>query len=254
MKKTLLLLPFLLLLSACTVVGPGERGVRVSLGTVSEDPKPPGAYLWIPFIVGMQAINVQLQKDDIKADAASKDMQDVHAVVAVNWSLAPEDVVKTFKNIGDEDEVNERILRPAVNEVLKAATAKRTAEEILTQRQSLKKDIDDGLRERLGKYGIKFEDASVTNLSFSAGFSQAIEHKQIAEQQAKQAFYVAEKATQDAKAAVEKAKGTAESQRLMISTLTPAILQMKAIEKWDGKYPQVMGTGALPFINMNLGK
>ncbi len=243
-----------LFLTACSVVGPGQRGVRVSLGSVSEDPKPPGAYLWIPFLLGMTKINVQIQKVNVKASAASKDMQDVDAVVSVNWSMKSDSVVKTFKEIGDEDDVENRILVPAVNEVMKAATAKRNAEEILTKRLEMKHDIDEGLKERLDAYGITFYDISIVDLKFSEGFTQAIEHKQIAEQQAKQAAYVAEKATQDAKAEVERAKGKNEAQKLLQTTTSAAILQKAAIDKWDGHFPQVMGSSALPFINMRLGK
>lgn len=241
-----------LLLTGCSVVGPGERGVRVSLGTVSEDPKLPGAYLWIPGLLGMAKVDVQIQKSDIQSTAASKDMQDIQAEIAINWSLSPENVVKTYKEIGDEYYVAQRILIPAVNEVMKAATAKRTAEEVLTHRMEMKKDIDDGLVARLKQYGITLHDVSIVNLKFSEGFTQAIEHKQIAEQQAQQAVYVSQKATQEAKAEVERAKGQAEAQRLVQTSTTAAILQQRAIEKWDGKFPQVMGSGALPFINLKM--
>lgn len=239
-----------LMLTSCTIVGPGERGIRISLGSVSEDSKPSGAYLWLPFVLGMAKIDMQIQKSEIEATAASKDMQDVTAKVAINWSMSPENLVKTYKEIGDEDDVSKRILMPAVNEVLKASTAKRTAEEILTKRLEMKKDIDEGLKERLGKYGIALQDISITNLKFSDGFAQAIEHKQIAEQQAKQAAYVAEKATQDAKAEVERAKGQAEAQRLLKESITPGLLQKMAIEKWDGHFPQYMGGGPVPFLNI----
>lgn len=251
MKKLGLLL-VTVMLSACAVVGPGQRGVRVTLGSVSDDVKPSGAYFWVPFVYSIKKINVQIQKGQIEATAASKDMQDIHATVAVNWSLSPENVVKTFKEIGDEEDVENRILTPAVNEVLKAATAQRTAEEILTHRLEMKKNIDEQLAERLKQYGITMHDVSIVNLKFSDGFTQAIEHKQIAEQQAKQASYVAEKATQDAKAEVERAKGQAAAQNLIRSTMTKEILQQRAIEKWDGKFPQVMGSGALPFLNLKL--
>lgn len=249
------LLSLAAMLCSCSVVGPGQRGVRVSLGSVSDEPKPPGAYLWLPLLLGMAKIDVQIQKAQIKADAASKDMQDVHAEIAVNWSMNAKNVVQTFKEIGDEDAVLERILAPAVNEVMKAATAKRTAEEVLTHRLEMKKDIDEGLMARLLQYGIALHDVSIVNLSFSHSFTEAIEEKQIAEQKAKQASYNAEKATQDARAEVEKAKGTAEAQRLMKSTITAEILQQRAIEKWDGHFPQVMSAnGALPFLNMAVTK
>ncbi|HRH25100.1 MAG TPA: prohibitin family protein [Candidatus Paceibacterota bacterium] len=246
--KKLVLLSFLL--GGCSIVGPGQRGVRISLGTVSEEPKMPGAYLWIPFILGMSKIDVQIQNEVVESTGATKDMQDVHASLAVNYSITPNKVVKTYKDIGDEKDVFNRIISPSVNEVMKASISKRTAEEVLTKRMDMKLDIDNGLKDRLEKNGVTLHDVSIVNLNFSRGFTDAIEKKQIAEQEAKQAFYGAQKATQDANAAIEKAKGEAASQNLIRASITKEILQQRAIEKWDGRFPQVMGAQALPFIDL----
>lgn len=249
--KQLVVIFALIGLSACTVVGPGERGVRVSLGTTSSDVKEPGAYLWIPFLVGMSKIDVQIQKSEIEASAASSDMQEIKTHVAVNWSLSPDKVVQTYKTIGDERDVLDRIISPAVNEAFKSAIARHTAAEVLGKRMVLKKEIDDGLMSRLAAYGVTLNDVSIVNLTFSSEFTKAIEEKQVAEQKAEQAKYAALQAVEDAKAAVNQARGQAESQRLVKETITPALLQKLAIEKWDGKFPQYMGgSGPLPFLNV----
>ncbi|MGB7414925.1 MAG: SPFH domain-containing protein, partial [Thermosynechococcaceae cyanobacterium] len=100
--------------------------------------------------------------------------------------------------------------------------------------------------------GLIVDDTSLVNISFSPEFSQSIEAKQIAEQEAKKAQYQAQKAAQESVALVNRAKGQAEAQRLQKLSLTPAILQQQAIEKWDGKFPMVMGgSGTLPLININ---
>ena len=81
--------------------------------------------------------------------------------------------------------------------------------------------------------------------------TKAIEAKQIAEQEAKQAEFTVQKATQDAQAEINRAKGQAEAQRLQRQSLTPEILQQQAIEKWNGQFPTVMGGGGtLPLINI----
>lgn len=248
------LIALLVVMSGCSVVGPGQRGVRISLGKASDDAKDPGAYLWIPFLMGMKQIDVQIQKSEIEASAASSDMQEIKTHVAVNWSLSPDQVVKTYKTIGDEDDVLNRIIAPAVNEAFKSAISKKTAAEVLGKRMVLKQEIDDVLKTRLIAYGVTLNDVSIVNLTFSAEFTKAIEEKQIAEQQAEQAKYSAAKAIEDAKAQVNIARGQAESQRLVKETITPALLQKMAIEKWDGKFPQVMGAQGVPFLNMNLNK
>lgn len=92
----------------------------------------------------------------------------------------------------------------------------------------------------------------MVNVSFSPEFAKAIEAKQIAEQEAKRAEFEALKAEKEAQAEVNRAKGQAEAQRLQRETLTPQLLQKQAIEKWDGRFPMVMGgSGALPFINIS---
>lgn len=244
-----LILLCLLSLTACSVVGPQQRGVRVVLGTVSEEPKAPGVYLWVPFVISMHKIDITIQNEKVSESSSSKDMQEITAEVAVNWSLSAEKVVETYKTIGDEDDIVKRILIPAVNEVMKASTAKRTAEEVLSQRMALKKDIDDGLLERLARYGITLHDVNIVNLRFSKDFENAIERKQVAEQEAKQAEYTTLKAVQDAKAEVAKARGQAEAQNLLKTTLTHEILESRAIDKWNGVLPQVTN-GATPFINV----
>lgn len=250
--KKLILIATMLGLTACSVVGPGERGLRVSLGSVSDEAKPSGAYLWIPFIYGMKTINVQLQKSDVKTGAASQDMQEITTEIAVNWSINPEMVVNMYKKIGDENDVFERIIQPAVSEVLKSATSKRTAEQVLTQRMDLKKDIDTGLKERLAGYGVTLNDVSIVNLSFSPEFTKAIENKQVAEQRAKEASYEAMQATETAKATVNKAKGEAEANSLKQKTLTPQLIQYEAVQKWNGALPTVNAGGATPFLNLNI--
>ncbi|NET72054.1 MAG: prohibitin family protein, partial [Sphaerospermopsis sp. SIO1G2] len=136
--------------------------------------------------------------------------------------------------------------------VFLAVAAFKTAEEIITKRTELKKEIDTNLKERLASYGIIVDDVSLVNFSFSPEFSRAIEAKQIAEQEAKQASFIAQKATQEAQAEINRAKGQAEAQRLQRLTLTPELLQKQAIEKWDGRFPMVMGgDGAVPLINID---
>lgn len=250
--KKILLLAVMGCLMGCSVVGPGNRGIRVSLGTASDDVKEPGAYVWIPFLMGMTKINVQVQRSDVEASAASKDMQEIKTHVAVNWAITPEKVVETFKNIGDEDDVLQRIIEPSVSEVFKAAISQKTAEEVLGKRMELKAEIDKNLKERLSHYGVNLSDVSIVNLTFSKEFTDAIEEKQIAEQGALKAKYTAQKAIEDAKAEVYKAEGQAKAQNLLRSTLTPDLLQKMAIERWDGKFPQVIGTGTMPFLNMKM--
>lgn len=233
------------------IVNAGDRGVMMKFGKVQDGILDEGIHPIMPIVTTVKSLSVRVQKNDIPAAAASKDLQDVKINVALNWSIDPKQVNKVFQQIGDEQQIVLRIISPAVAEVVKAATAKKNAEEIITKRTELKQEIDNQIKERLAPYGLLVQDISLVDVTFSPEFAKAIEAKQIAEQEAKRAEFIALKATQEAQADINRAKGQAEAQRLVRQTITPELLQKQAIEKWDGRFPTVMtGDGTLPFINV----
>ncbi|MEG5066549.1 prohibitin family protein [Microcoleus sp. B3-A4] len=240
-----------LILRPFALVGAGERGVMMRFGKVQNAILDEGIHPILPIVTSVKTISVRVQKTDLKADAASKDLQSITTDLAVNWNVDPAKVNQVFQQVGDEEQIVTSILSPAISEVLKAATSKKTAEEIITKRTELKTEIDNSLKKRLEPYGVIVRDVSLIDFGFSPEFSKAIESKQIAEQEAKQAEFTVQKATQDAQAEINRAKGKAEAQRLQRQTLTAEILQQQAIEKWNGQFPTVMGGGGtLPLINI----
>lgn len=248
----LLFLFLAMMLRPFAIVNAGERGVVMQFGKVQDTVLDEGLHPIIPIVTTVKKLNVRVQQNSFNAGAASKDLQKITTELAVNWHIDPLKVNRVFQQVGDEELIVNGIMTPAVSEVLKAATAKKTAEEIITKRTELKQEIDANLKGRLEPYGVIVDDVSLVNFSFSPEFSRAIEAKQIAEQEAKQASFIAQKATQEAQAEVNRAKGQAEAQRLQRLTLTPELLQKQAIEKWDGRFPMVMGgNGAVPLININ---
>lgn len=235
-----------------TIVNAGERGVVMRFGKVQDAVLDEGIHPIMPIVTSVKRLSVRVQQNSFDADAASKDLQKVSTQLAINWHIDAAQVNKVFQRIGDEKEIVSRIITPAVSEVLKAATAKKTAEEIITKRTDLKEEIDSALESRLAAYGVLVDDVSLVDFTFSPEFSKAIEAKQIAEQEAKQAEFIALKASKEAIADVNRAKGQAEAQRLQRLTLTSELLQKQAIEKWDGRFPTVMGgSGTLPLINID---
>lgn len=229
----------------------GNVGVLTQFGKVMNTYSP-GFYIKIPWgVQHMIQIDTRVQKDDVKAEAGSKDLQTVNTDIVVNYHIFPSKAGEIYQTIGDNKSVKDNIVAPAVSEVVKASVALKTAEEILTKRTELKADIDKKLSERLAGYNIILNDVSIVNVDFSKEFNMAIEAKQVAEQQSQQAKFVADKAVKDAEAIVNKAKGDAEAQRLQQQTLTAEILQKQALEKWDGVLPVYVGSGPIPFLNIN---
>ncbi len=247
----ILLLVLAIIFRPFSIVNAGERGVIMQLGKVQDRVFDEGIHPIIPIVTSVKNISIRIQNTSFKADATDKDLQKMTAEIAVNWNIEPRRVNKVFQEIGDEQQIATGIIAPAVSEVFKAAISQRTTEEIITKRAEIKAEIDRNLKKRLATYGVIVDDVSIVNFAFPEEFSKAVEARQIAEQQAKQAEFLAEKSDQEALANINRAKGEAEAQKLQEKTLTPAFLQKQAIEKWDGKFPMVMtGDGKLPMINI----
>lgn len=250
-KLTALLFLITILLTPFVVINAGERGVLMQFGKVQETVLGEGIYVIVPIVNTVKKISVRVQKQELFAEAPSKDLQDVYIDVALNWHIMPEETNVIFQNIGDEKDVVEKIINPAVEEVLKSIIAKYTAEEIVTKRGEVKFDVDNTLKTRLHSYHIAVDDISLVHFNFSDRFSEAVEAKQIAEQDAKRAGFVALKAAKEAEAKVNLAKGEAEVNRLLHESLTNEILERQAIEKWDGKLPLIMTKDNPSILNMN---
>ncbi|MEG4404486.1 prohibitin family protein [Microcoleus sp. MON2_D5] len=232
------------------IVNAGERGVLMQFGKVQQQVLGEGIHVIFPTVYTVKKLSVRVQKQESSAEASSKDLQDVFTDVALNWHIIPEKANAIFQQIGDEKEVVARIIEPAVQEVLKAVMAKYTAEEIITKRGEVKAAVDDYLTLRLVTYYIAVDDISLVHVHFSERFSEAVEAKQIAEQEAKRGEFLALKAVKQAEAKVNLAKGEAEVQRLLRDNLTPELLERQAIEKWDGKLPLIVGDGGKNLLDL----
>lgn len=245
------LLGLMVLTSGCTQVNTGERGVVTHFGKVDTDILGEGLHFFFPIGTSVHRISVKTVLTQVETQAASKDMQVVKAHVAINWHLTPDKVADVFQKVGNEDDIERVILQPALSEVFKAETAKKTAEEILSKRAELVEMVDTNLHARVGSYGLTVDDVSVINIDFSAEFNHAIEAKQVAEQEAEKAKYHAQEAANEAQATINKARGQAESQRLLVQTLNPLLIKKAAVDKWDGHFPQVMGSSTLLMKDVN---
>ena len=241
----------LLLSNIFTVIPAGRRGVVMKFGKVQPTILDEGLHLKPPIGTNIKTLSVRVHKTDIEVPAGTKDLQIITTALSLNWHLDPTKVNQIYQEIGSEDDIANTVIIPAMTEVLKAATPKRNAEEIIKKRAELKAEIDVAIELRLREYGIIVDDASLVNIAFSPEFSKSIEAKQIAEQEAKQAEYEAIKAARQADAEVNRAKGKAEAQRLLQKSLTPELIQQEAIAKWNGEFPTVItGDGTLPFIDV----
>jgi regulator of protease activity HflC (stomatin/prohibitin superfamily) len=254
----LIILGVVILIFAVGVLGSfftvdsGQRGVLLTFKKASPISYEPGLHFKWPIVQSVVTMDVQTQKYEVdKASAASKDLQTVTTNVVVNYYLNPNDVPDIFVNLGVGFE--DRIIQPAVLEVIKASTADYTAEELITKRPEVKTKIDMALTDRLKSYGINVRDISITNFDFSPEFNTAIEQKVTAQQNALAAKNKLEQIQYEAQQRVTTA--TAEAQAIQIQAAAIQsqggrdYVQLQAIGKWDGHLPTYTG-GAMPFINV----
>lgn len=252
----LLFVGVVLLLMSVTQIGATQRGVVTLFGKV-QGTVDPGLHFLNPF-ADVHKFDVQTQKESTDATAASKDLQDVSTSVALNYNVNPNGVVGLYLAVGDE--VVTRIIDPSLQESIKAATAKYTAEELITKRAIVTDEILANVRkaveERLQGDFIVVDAIAITNFSFSESFNAAIESKVTAEQNALAQKNKLEQVKYEAQQTIEKAKAEAESIRIQAQAVTSQggadYVKLKAIEKWNGNVPTTMVPGAtVPFIDLN---
>ncbi|MBR7165433.1 MAG: prohibitin family protein [Clostridia bacterium] len=240
------------LANSFVIVEAGHTGVVLTLGRVSEGVLQEGFHLKAPFVQEVVKINNRITKLEVNTEAFSKDLQTVSTTLAINYRVDTAKSYSIYKNIGRDYE--SILMTPAVNEVLKAITAQYTAEESVTNRAIISDGLISGLNEKLNGEGLYVTDVNILNFDFSEAFINAIEEKQVAQQQLLKAETEKQTAITNAEAEAEtiriKAEAEAEANQIVSRSLSDLIIENKKIEKWNGQLPQVQGD-ADPLVTIN---
>jgi len=258
-KKIILVVVIILILTLFrpwVIIGPGERGVVANFGAIESEVLGEGIHFRVPVMQKVQIVDVKINKIVTDAASASSDLQDVALSVALNYHIIPDKANIVFQSIGTEYKT--RIIDPAIQEVMKAVSALYTAEELITKRPAVSAEMQEALTKRLFASNIAVDAFSIVSFSFSAIFTDAIEAKQTAEQNALKAKRDLDRIKVEAEQTIAAATAEAEALRLQKMNITPDLIELrkieanlKAIEKWDGVLPEVTGAGAVPFIGIN---
>lgn len=231
------------------VVPAGNRGVVFDqIHGVQQYALNEGVNFITPFIQKVILFDVRVQKDESEASASSKDLQMVSTKVALNLKLNPKNVFAVYQQVGPS--YLQTIVHPAIAESVKAITAKYTAEELITRREEVKNGIAELLAHHLDKSNIELVNTYITDFAFSRGFSESIEAKQIAEQTALKAKRDLDRVRIEAEQKIASARAEAESLKMQKEAITTNLLELRAIEKWDGVLPIFSGSGGTPFIDL----
>ena len=249
----------IVLFGSIGTIDAGERGVRTRFGAVKGVVEQ-GLYFKLPLIEKMHKMNVQTKTVKYELDdplfSASKDLQDVKIAVVLNYRLDPTKVETIYQQYGTVLQYEERIIRPAVRDTVKAVASQFTAEELVTKRAEFTDRVVIVINERLATQFVTTERVNITNFEFSKSFTEAIEAKVTAVQNAEAAKNKLEQIKFEAQQTIETAKATAEAQRIQAQSLAAQggsdYVQLKALEKWDGHLPtQMIPNSSVPFINLN---
>ncbi len=261
------LIVLVFVLGTFTTVRAGERGIKTRLGKVVSVLEP-GLHFKSPFIDSVHKMDVKTRtinydKNGKEGDAAdtsqlfgaSKDLQDVQIGVVVNYHIDPSKAGDIYAQYSSVDNYETNVIEPIIRQVVKSKSAEFTAEELVTKRAEYSDQVNATLADLLTSKNAILERFSVTNFEFSKAFSDAIESKVTAVQNAEAQKNKLEQVKYEAQQTVETAKATAEAQRISSAALAAQggsdYVQLKAIDKWDGHLPEQMIPGTtVPFVNL----
>ncbi len=271
------ILLFFLVTGVFVIVETGHVGVVRTLGAVQPEALAEGFHMKKPFIDKVEQIDIRLTAASAKAVSASKDLQTVQTQVTLQYSLTGALAPLIYQKIGKRSTVSLTLIEPAIQESVKAITAKYTAEELVTKRAEVKVAIQEAIDtfisitladKEISSNALRIANVAITDFDFSEEFNKAIELKVKAEQEALQALNEKIRRVTQAEAAAEEKMLAASAQAFQIEVSStaraaaiereakalrnnPQLIQLRIAEKWDGTLPKFSGGGAVPMLNVD---
>ncbi len=225
------------------VVEPGQRGVRVTLGTMTDQFIPPGFGLKLPLVTDVWRVNVQQDTREVNSECFSSDLQQININLKVLYRIPEGSVVSVLRDYAGHP--FEKLILPRVQEATKEVSALKTAADIVKTREQIKVAALAAARSKIGSL-LVIEDLVIEDVKLSKELEQAIEAKMVQQQEAEKAIFKMQQAKTDAETLIIKATADAESIRIQGEALEKAsrLVELKMVEKWNGVAPQVVGAGS----------
>lgn len=232
------------------IIDPGERGVKVSLGKMSDEVLQPGPGLKMPLVSQIRRVSVQQDTREMKAECYSADLQQIDIQIKVLYRIPEQSTVKILRDYSGEP--FGQLIVPRVQEAVKEVTALRTAADIVKTREQIKNAALASARQKVGEI-LALDDLVIEDVSLSKELEKAIEAKMVQQQEAEQAVFRMQQSKTDAERMIIEAKGQAESIRIQGEALekNPKLVDLKMVEKWNGVAPQVVGAGTNIMLPIN---
>lgn len=253
-KQLVALLGVVIMAGSCVAHVPtGHTGVVTTFGHVEDYTYEAGIHIKNPMSKVVNMDN-RTQKETLELSCFSSDIQEVLITYTVNYQIDKENAQTIYRTIGEN--YYEKIITARIQDSVKTVSAKFSAENLVGSRNDLSTQIEEMLRASLAEYNIELVGASIENMDFTDAFTDAVEAKQVAEQnklkaqtEAQQKVIEAEAAAQvkvieaqaEADAILAKATAEAEANAKLAASITDELIDYQYAEKWDGKLPQITG-------------
>lgn len=235
----------------------GHTGVLTTFGKVENKTLEAGLVTKAPW-QNIVTMDNRVQKQTVELSCFSSDIQEVSMMYTVNFQISSADAMTIYKTIG----VNyyENVIVPNITESVKTNVAQYTAENLVNGRSELANAVLKDLTARLAEYNIILVSGSVEDMDFTDAFTNAVEAKQVAQQNKLKAEAEAEQRIIEAQAAAEankvaadaeaykievKAAAEAAANKELAASLTQALIDYMYYQTWDGKLPTVSGANAV---------
>ena len=240
----------------------GHTGVITTFGKVADYTLDAGIHVKAPWQHVVKMDN-RIQRGTEELSCFSSDLQEVLMKYTLNYQISSKDAMTIYKNIGSE--YYNTVMVPTVQEAVKVCVARYTAEQLIAKRTELAAAIETELTDGLGAYNILINSTSIEDIDFADSFTDAVEAKQVAQQNKLKAETEAEQKVIEANAAadvkkvqadadayelVKKAEAEAEAYRLVSESLTDKVLDKMYYDCWDGKLPEVMTNGSSTLLDI----
>ncbi|MBO5441046.1 MAG: prohibitin family protein, partial [Alphaproteobacteria bacterium] len=240
--------------SAIYQVDHGYRGVKVTLGKVEKVSLVNGVGVKWPFISDVIQMNVQTQAFTDSTSSYTSDVQTAGLRYTFTYDLNPDNVHVLYESVG-EGYIRKKVT-PVLNDVLKDVIGRWQAQDLVANRDKAREQILTLLNKRIDKNYFRNLTFQIISLDYSDKFETAIEDKVIADQRAQEAVNNTKRIKEEAEQKVISAKADAEAMEIKTRALAAqkGLTEYEAVQKWDGKLPQYMMGGSVPFINLPSGK
>lgn len=242
----------ILLFGTFFTVSEGQKALVTTFGKASNTIYGAGIHMKLPLIQHVKRFDVKTIRADYTTETYTKDIQTAKIRVSYSYNLIANDIVATYKEYGNDWQ--ERILYPNLEQAVKAEVGTWNADTMVANRDKVAENILKSLQDRMisHSYPVSITNFQMINIDYSTQFEQAIEKKVIAEQAALEEANRTKQVEQTSKQKVVAAKAEAESMRIRANALAqnPKLVSYEAVQKWDGKLPQIMAGNSTPILDL----